>query len=328
MKVELKIWRYDASTGERALKPYEVDVSEEATLLDTLDVVKDKVDGTLAYRKSCRMMICGSCGMRVDGGAVLACKVRILDLVADGRVPVDLGDGKPADRQGPRRRHGSVLAEDARRPAVPRAAARPGDGTRERRLAAEDGRDPQGVALHQLRLLRLRVQLDGVRPRLPRAGGAREGLPLRRRRARRRDDRAARALQRGARDLGLHPLLLLQRALPEGRRPARRDREARRGGDEGRHRPRHGREARQVVRHLGEDDRLAPRDRARAEDAGRREGDQGDQVRDVAPAEGQGAAAVPAARRGGRRRSPARCSTSSRRRAATAPPASSRARRP
>ena len=88
MKIELKIWRYDASTGERALRPYEVDVSEEATLLDTLDVVKDRVDGTLAYRKSCRMMICGSCGMRVDGAAVLACKVRILDLVADGRVPV------------------------------------------------------------------------------------------------------------------------------------------------------------------------------------------------------------------------------------------------
>ena len=88
MKVELKIWRYDAATGERALKPYEVDVSDEATLLDTLDVVKDKVDGTLAYRKSCRMMICGSCGMRVDGAAVLACKTRIGDITTDGHVPV------------------------------------------------------------------------------------------------------------------------------------------------------------------------------------------------------------------------------------------------
>jgi succinate dehydrogenase / fumarate reductase iron-sulfur subunit len=88
VKVELKIWRYDATTGERALKPYEVDVSDEATLLDTLDVVKDRVDGTLAYRKSCRMMICGSCGMRVDGGAVLACKTRITDITQDGHVPV------------------------------------------------------------------------------------------------------------------------------------------------------------------------------------------------------------------------------------------------
>ena len=54
-------------TGERALKQYAVDAPDEATLLDTLDIVKDKVDGTLAYRKSCRMMICGSCGMRMDG---------------------------------------------------------------------------------------------------------------------------------------------------------------------------------------------------------------------------------------------------------------------
>ncbi len=88
MNVELKIWRYDATTGERALRDYAVDVSDEATLLDTLDVVKDRLDGSLAYRKSCRMMICGSCGMRVNGGAVLACKVRISDLVADGKVPV------------------------------------------------------------------------------------------------------------------------------------------------------------------------------------------------------------------------------------------------
>jgi succinate dehydrogenase / fumarate reductase, iron-sulfur subunit len=88
MDVALKIWRYDSSTGDRALKEYEVDVPEEATLLDTLDIIKDRVDGTLAYRKSCRMMICGSCGMRMDGGAVLACKTRMEPIAAAGHVPV------------------------------------------------------------------------------------------------------------------------------------------------------------------------------------------------------------------------------------------------
>jgi succinate dehydrogenase iron-sulfur subunit len=88
MDVALKIWRYDSSTGDRALKEYEVDVPEEATLLDTLDVIKDQVDGTLAYRKSCRMMICGSCGMRMDGGAVLACKTRMQPIAEAGHVPV------------------------------------------------------------------------------------------------------------------------------------------------------------------------------------------------------------------------------------------------
>ena len=88
MQVGLKIWRYDSKTGDRALKEYEVDAPEEATLLDCLDLVKDKHDGSLAYRKSCRMMICGSCGMRMDGGAVLACKVRMYDIAQEGRVPV------------------------------------------------------------------------------------------------------------------------------------------------------------------------------------------------------------------------------------------------
>jgi hypothetical protein len=58
---------YDAQTGDKALREYEFDAPEEATLLDCLDIVKDRHDGSLAYRKSCRMMICGSCGMRMDG---------------------------------------------------------------------------------------------------------------------------------------------------------------------------------------------------------------------------------------------------------------------
>jgi succinate dehydrogenase / fumarate reductase iron-sulfur subunit len=86
--VALKIWRYDPESGERELKEYEVDAPEWACLLDVLDLIKDKHDGTLAYRKSCRMMICGSCGMRMDGAAVLACKTRMYDIVQAGHVPV------------------------------------------------------------------------------------------------------------------------------------------------------------------------------------------------------------------------------------------------
>ena len=88
MQVGLKVWRYNARTGERELAEYEVEAPEEATLLDVLDIVKDKHDGTLAYRKSCRMMICGSCGMRMDGAAVLACKTRMYDVAQAGHVPV------------------------------------------------------------------------------------------------------------------------------------------------------------------------------------------------------------------------------------------------
>lgn len=88
MEVALKIWRFDSSTGERELKQYEVDAPEWSCLLDVLDIIKDKVDGTLAYRKSCRMMICGSCGMRMDGAAILACKEPMKPIVDAGHVPV------------------------------------------------------------------------------------------------------------------------------------------------------------------------------------------------------------------------------------------------
>jgi succinate dehydrogenase / fumarate reductase iron-sulfur subunit len=88
MEIALKIWRFDGRTGERALKTYEVEAPDWATLLDVLDIIKDRVDGTLSYRKSCRMMICGSCGMRMDGGAVLACKTRMWDIAQSGHVPV------------------------------------------------------------------------------------------------------------------------------------------------------------------------------------------------------------------------------------------------
>ena len=88
MDVALKIWRYDPERGERDLRRYEVEAPDWATLLDVLDIVKDQVDGTLSYRKSCRMMICGSCGMRMDGGAVLACKTRMYEIAQAGHEPV------------------------------------------------------------------------------------------------------------------------------------------------------------------------------------------------------------------------------------------------
>src|SRR4051812_50037560 len=103
MQVALKIWRFDSSTGERALREYELDAPEWATLLDCLDIIKDRQDGTLAYRKSCRMMICGSCGMRVDGAAVLACKERDYEAAQGGRDPRVFAEGNPPGCQGPPR---------------------------------------------------------------------------------------------------------------------------------------------------------------------------------------------------------------------------------
>jgi succinate dehydrogenase / fumarate reductase iron-sulfur subunit len=84
MEVTLRVRRYAGNGARAETKSYTVEVPTTATLLDALDAVKDTRDGTLAYRKSCRMAVCGSCGMRMDGGAVLACKTAMKPFVDAG----------------------------------------------------------------------------------------------------------------------------------------------------------------------------------------------------------------------------------------------------
>ena len=133
MDVALKIWRYNPQAGERELREYEVDAPEWACLLDVLDLIKDKHDGTLAYRKSCRMMICGSCGMRMDGRAVLACKERMKPIVEAGHVPAISPMGNLPILKDLVVDMAPVLGEDPRRQAVARLRLRRG---RRRRSAS------------------------------------------------------------------------------------------------------------------------------------------------------------------------------------------------
>jgi fumarate reductase iron-sulfur subunit len=73
-KIILEVARY---SPEQDTKPcfatYEVPVHKDWVVLDALNYIKDKVDGSLTYRWSCRMGICGSCGMMVNGEPKLTC---------------------------------------------------------------------------------------------------------------------------------------------------------------------------------------------------------------------------------------------------------------
>jgi succinate dehydrogenase / fumarate reductase iron-sulfur subunit len=82
MKINLKVRRYDPEAGDGArFQSYSVDMVEQVTVLDALIQVREYVDGTLALRCSCRSAICGSCAMRIDHKARLACKTKVIDLV-------------------------------------------------------------------------------------------------------------------------------------------------------------------------------------------------------------------------------------------------------
>jgi len=55
------------------LQRYEVPFSDDMSVLQGLQHIKDELDGTLSFRWSCRMAICGSCGMMINGVPRLAC---------------------------------------------------------------------------------------------------------------------------------------------------------------------------------------------------------------------------------------------------------------
>ena len=58
---------------------YEVPLREDWVVLDALNYIKDQLDGTLSFRWSCRMGICGSCGMTVNGEPKLTCATFLTD---------------------------------------------------------------------------------------------------------------------------------------------------------------------------------------------------------------------------------------------------------
>jgi succinate dehydrogenase / fumarate reductase iron-sulfur subunit len=59
---------------------YPVPVKPGMTVLDGLHYIKENIDQTLAWRYSCRMGVCGSCGMLINGTPALACNTQILEV--------------------------------------------------------------------------------------------------------------------------------------------------------------------------------------------------------------------------------------------------------
>ena len=69
------------------LQAFTVPVQPGMTVLDGLHYIKENLDQTLAWRYSCRMGVCGSCGMLLGGLPRLACNTQILD-IAEGELTV------------------------------------------------------------------------------------------------------------------------------------------------------------------------------------------------------------------------------------------------
>ncbi|MBI2383201.1 MAG: succinate dehydrogenase iron-sulfur subunit [Gammaproteobacteria bacterium] len=77
-----KIYRYDPDSGANPrVDTYEVDMDACGPMvLDALIKIKNEIDATLTFRRSCREGICGSCAMNIDGTNTLACTKACTDV--------------------------------------------------------------------------------------------------------------------------------------------------------------------------------------------------------------------------------------------------------
>jgi len=82
--VTFEVLRYNPAGKEAPhLESYSVPVTKGMTVLDGLTWIKEHLDSSLSWRSSCRMGICGSCGMFINGLPRLACNNQIVHLHSD-----------------------------------------------------------------------------------------------------------------------------------------------------------------------------------------------------------------------------------------------------
>jgi fumarate reductase iron-sulfur subunit len=80
--IEIQVLRYrPEQEDEPVWQSYKVPFTDDMSVLQGLQYIKDDLDGTLSFRWSCRMAICGSCGMMVNGKPKLSCETFLRDLL-------------------------------------------------------------------------------------------------------------------------------------------------------------------------------------------------------------------------------------------------------
>ena len=80
-RITIRATRFDPEKDKAPrMQSYDIPFADDAmVVLDALNYIKSHVDGSLSYRWSCRMGICGSCGMTVNGTPKLSCSAFLRD---------------------------------------------------------------------------------------------------------------------------------------------------------------------------------------------------------------------------------------------------------
>ncbi|WP_455644968.1 fumarate reductase (CoM/CoB) subunit TfrB [Methanosphaera sp.] len=77
--ITVNVKRYDPKKEESYMESYEIEQTDKMKVLDALQQINNKYNADIAYRYSCRAGQCGSCAIKINGKAKLACKAEIHD---------------------------------------------------------------------------------------------------------------------------------------------------------------------------------------------------------------------------------------------------------
>jgi succinate dehydrogenase/fumarate reductase iron-sulfur protein len=87
--ITFEIYRYNEEEGQSRMQNYTFKLKECGPMvLDGLIKIKNEIDGTLSFRRSCREGICGSCSMNISGTNTLACLKPIKEAAVDGKITI------------------------------------------------------------------------------------------------------------------------------------------------------------------------------------------------------------------------------------------------
>ena len=85
--ITARVWRGDSSGGR--YEQYEVPAKDSQTVLDVVTWIQRKIDPNLTYRFSCRVGMCGSCAMTVNGKPRWTCRTHVEKVLEDGVITID-----------------------------------------------------------------------------------------------------------------------------------------------------------------------------------------------------------------------------------------------
>ncbi len=97
--IKIEVMRYHPDRDDKPwVQAFDIEWTKDMSILDALQLIKDEQEPELSYRWSCRMEVCGSCGMVVNGVPKLACSTFVRDYADVGKITIGAMDNFPIEK--------------------------------------------------------------------------------------------------------------------------------------------------------------------------------------------------------------------------------------